>query len=172
MNLHPIKLIVLDVDGTLTDGGIYIDSHGAEAKKFSVRDGCGVALAQTAGVDFMILTGRESRCVAQRAEELKIKYVAQGVSRKAAYLKDFSARHGFAAEQIAYIGDDLNDLPAMRHAGVSACPADAAEEVRNRCHIILPCKGGDGAVRAFVEILLKQRNLWEKTVEKLFGEEQ
>jgi len=164
MNLEKIILIVLDVDGTMTDGSIYLDSNLVETKKFNIKDGLGICLAQSAGIDFMMLTGRSSACVEQRANELRIKYIAQGIQDKAAYLKEFMANHKFSSEQIAYIGDDLNDLPAMRYAGVSACPTDAADEVKAYCDFVLTPKGGEGAVRAFIELLFKKKNLWKKAI--------
>jgi 3-deoxy-D-manno-octulosonate 8-phosphate phosphatase (KDO 8-P phosphatase) len=164
MNLERITLIILDVDGTMTDGGVYIDSNLVETKKFNIKDGSGIGLAQSAGIEFMLLTGRSSACVEQRAKELRIKYVAQGIQDKAAYLKQFMAERGFSSEHIAYIGDDLNDLPAMRYAGVSACPADAADEVKAYCDFVLSCKGGEGAVREFIELVLEKKNLWEKII--------
>jgi 3-deoxy-D-manno-octulosonate 8-phosphate phosphatase (KDO 8-P phosphatase) len=168
MNLEKIQLIVLDVDGTMTDGGIYIDSNQIETKKFSIKDGAGILLAQSVGIEFMILTGRSSICVEKRAKELSIKYVVQGVHHKAAYLKEFIAVNKVSADSIAYIGDDLNDLPAMRFAGVSACPMDAAEEVLSYCDLILPKKGGDGVVRVFVEMVLKEKKLWGQAISNLF----
>jgi 3-deoxy-D-manno-octulosonate 8-phosphate phosphatase (KDO 8-P phosphatase) len=159
MNLSHIKLIVLDVDGTMTDGGIYIDDNGIESKKFNVKDGLGIKLAQDAGIEFLILTGRESGCVEKRAWELKIKHIAQNISNKRDYLEKFAVVNNFSPENIAYIGDDLNDLPVMSYAGVSACPVDAAEKVKQCCDYVLPKMGGDGVVRSFVEIILENRNL-------------
>jgi 3-deoxy-D-manno-octulosonate 8-phosphate phosphatase (KDO 8-P phosphatase) len=168
MNLKEIKLIVLDVDGTMTDGGIYIDNNQIETKRFNIKDGAGILLAQSVGIEFMILTGRSSKCVEKRAEELHIKNVIQGIHDKANYLKEFTGIHNLAPENIAYIGDDLNDLPAMRYVGVSACPADGASEVKAYCEFVLTQKGGDGVIREFVEILLKEKNLWEKAIDNLF----
>jgi len=168
VKLEKISLIVLDVDGTMTDGGVYIDSNYIELKKFSVKDGLGIHLAQLAGIEFMLLTGRSSACVEQRANELKIKYVAQGIQDKASYLKKFIVDHKFSSEQIACIGDDLNDLPAMRYAGVTACPVDAVFEVKTYCNFILTKKGGEGAVREFIELLLKKKKMWKKTINDFF----
>ena len=168
MNFNKIKLIVLDVDGTMTDGGVYIDNNQIETKKFNVKDGAGIVLAQSVGIEFMILTGRSSKCVEQRAKELNIKHVAQGIHHKADFLKEFVIAHDLLPQNIAYIGDDLNDLAAMHYAGISACPIDAADEVKNYCDIILHKKGGDGVVRAFVEELLKNLNLWETAINNVF----
>ncbi len=167
-NLESIRLIVLDVDGTMTDGGIYIDSNGIEHKKFNIKDGAGIILAESIGIEFMILTGRKSACVEQRAKELNIKYVCQGIHCKVDYLKDFARNKGLLADHIAYIGDDLNDLPAMRFVGVAACPLDAADEVKALCDYVLPVNGGEGVVRAFVNLLLKSTDKFEEAQSNLF----
>ena len=125
-----IRLLVLDVDGTLTDGGIYYDSTGNELKKFGVKDGAGLVLARTAGIRVMICTGRECEAVRRRAADLKITDIYQNVPHKADFLQNFFAENGYAREEIAYCGDDLNDLAAMALCGFVACPADAAPEVR------------------------------------------
>jgi 3-deoxy-D-manno-octulosonate 8-phosphate phosphatase (KDO 8-P phosphatase) len=155
--LGKITLIVLDVDGTMTDGGIYIDETGVESKKFNVKDGLGIKLAREAGIEFLMLTGRKSPCVEKRAAELGVKYLAQGIADKRAYLEEFAAVHKLSREHIAYIGDDLNDLPAMRCAGVAACPQDAAPQVREYCGIVLRQEGGKGAVREFIEKIIRRQ---------------
>ena len=154
--LKDVKLVVLDVDGTLTDGGVYIDSNGVESKKFNIKDGAGIVLAEHAGIEFMILTGRRSFCVEKRAEELKIKYVSQGVSNKLEYLKNFLLEHDFVSEQVAYMGDDVNDIECLTYVGFSCCPADAVEEVRSIVDYVSPCNGGKGAVRCLTDLILKQ----------------
>lgn len=148
-----IRLVVLDVDGTLTDGGVYIDSNGVETKKFNIKDGAGIVIAEKAGIDFMILTGRKSYCVERRAYELKIKYVFQGIADKLSYLKDFLHEHNISPEEVAYIGDDINDLECMQYVGFTACPADAVKEVRDKCDFVSNFKGGYGAVREFCDII-------------------
>jgi 3-deoxy-D-manno-octulosonate 8-phosphate phosphatase (KDO 8-P phosphatase) len=168
MNLKNIELIILDVDGTMTDGGVYIDNNQNETKKFNIKDSAGILLAQSVGVEFMILTGRSCKCVEYRANELNVKYVVQGIRNKLEYLKEFIITKNISPENIAYIGDDLNDLPAMHYVGVSACPMDAAKEVQDYCNYILPKKGGEGVVRIFIEILLKEKELWTKAINNLF----
>lgn len=168
MDFNLIKLVVLDVDGTMTDGGVYIDNNGVESKKFSIKDGAGIILAQSVGIDFMILTGRSSNCVQQRANELNIKYVVQGIQDKVSYLKDFLSSNCLSPCNLAYIGDDLNDLPSMHLAAISACPINAAGEILSYCDIVLQKKGGDGVVRDFIEILLKEKGLWETAKNNLF----
>jgi 3-deoxy-D-manno-octulosonate 8-phosphate phosphatase (KDO 8-P phosphatase) len=165
MKLKKIQLIVLDADGTLTDGNIYIDDNHIEIKKFNVKDGLGISLAQTAGINFFVLTGRTSKCLEYRMQELKIQYFQQGIKDKYKHLKYFAEKNGLMPENIAYMGDDLNDLPVMRYVGVSACPKDAVEDVKKMCDYVLSKNGGEGAVREFVEIVLKEQNLFEKAKE-------
>jgi 3-deoxy-D-manno-octulosonate 8-phosphate phosphatase (KDO 8-P phosphatase) len=154
-DLSKIKLIVVDVDGTLTDGGVYIDSNGIETKKFNIKDGAGILMAENVGIDFMILTGRRSECVEHRAKELKIKYIYQNILEKGAFLQNFIEINGLNKENIAYIGDDLNDMPAMECAGIKACPFDASDEIKAICDYTLSLKGGFGVVREFVNMLLE-----------------
>lgn len=163
------KLLVLDVDGTLTDGGLYLDSTGNETKKFSVKDGAGLVIARAAGIQVMILTGRESVPVKRRAEELHLEYCVQNCKNKSAYLSDFMAQNGFTSEQLAYVGDDWNDLAAMKLCGFVACPADAAPEVKAVANYVCPQKGGEGAVRGAVEKLLKDAGIFADAVNKAFG---
>lgn len=167
--MKDIKLIILDVDGTMTDGGVYIDNNRVETKKFSIKDGCGVVLAHTQGISFMILTGRESHCVEQRARELHIDYVFQNVTHKVSFIEKFMEEHHLEKDQIAYIGDDLNDYYAMGKVGTCACPCDAAPEIKGRCDYVLHTKGGEGVVREFVEMLLKDKGLWEKAMADAFA---
>ena len=112
-NLEKIRYLILDVDGTMTDGGVYLDSRGAEMKKFSIKDGAGILLARRAGIESVILTGRESQCVRKRAEELAIPLVFQGVKDKRAFLLEFLETNEILPQEAAYMGDDLNDLEAM-----------------------------------------------------------
>ncbi len=133
-----IRLLVLDVDGTMTDGGVYYDATGNELKKFAIKDGAGLVLARAAGIRVMICTGRECEAVRRRAADLKITDIYQNVSRKADFLRDFMAQNSYAREEAAYCGDDLNDLAAMALCGFVACPADAAPEVKARADYIAP----------------------------------
>lgn len=158
-DLCKIKLIVLDVDGTLTDGGVYIDSNGVETKKFNIKDGGGIALATRVGYEFMILTGRKSYCVEKRAQELKIKYLFQGVDNKIDVLDTFMKERSLLPENVAYMGDDFNDLDCMNHVGFVACPADAMKCVKDIADFIADHNGGYGAVRDFCEVLLHNINL-------------
>ena len=157
-DLSNIKLVILDVDGTLTDGGVYIDSNGVESKKFNIKDGAGIVLAEQVGVEFMILTGRKSYCVEHRANELKIKYVFQGIADKLSYLQQFLAQQGLSHNQVAYIGDDVNDLECMRTVGFTACPADAVEEEFQQCDYVSRYNGGQGAVREICDMIRKSKS--------------
>ena len=153
-----IKLVILDVDGTLTDGGIYYDSHGGEMKRFDVKDGLGIKVAIAAGLEIAVITGRESPMVQRRVKELGIQHLIQGVQKKAPAMLQLLKETGLTVEEIAYIGDDLNDLPAMELVGFRACPADAAEEIREICHYVADAKGGHGAVRECLEHILQKHN--------------
>ena len=161
-----IRLLVLDVDGTMTDGGVYYDATGNELKKFAIKDGAGLVLARTAGIRVMICTGRECEAVRRRAADLKITDIYQNVGKKAAFLRDFMAENGYARDDVAYCGDDLNDLAAMALCGFVACPADAAPEVRARADYICPQRGGEGAVRGAVEKILRGDGRWNDAVKK------
>lgn len=131
-----IRLLVLDVDGTMTDGGVYYDSAGNELKKFAIKDGAGIVLARAAGMQVMICTGRECEAVRRRAQDLHIDYLFQNVHDKAAFLSRFMAEHSLTKQDVAYCGDDLNDLTAMALCGFVACPADAAGPVLGRADFI------------------------------------
>lgn len=170
--MNSIKYIFLDVDGTLTDGGLYIDSNKQEMKKFCVQDGAGIILARAVGIECIILTGRSSKCVEQRAQELKIKYVYQGIKNKEKFVVDFINNEGLNKLEIGYIGDDLNDLYAMKNVGFVGCPKNAANEVKSISHYISSINGGSGAVRDCIEHILKQRNQWNLAIEKAFGSNQ
>lgn len=163
------KLLVLDVDGTLTDGGLYLDSTGNETKKFSVKDGAGLVIARKAGIQVMILTGRESEPVRRRAAELSLEYCVQNCKNKVAYLSNFMEEHQLTAQQVAYVGDDWNDLAAMKLCGFVACPADAAAEVKAIANYVCPQKGGEGAVRGAVEKLLNDASILQATINAAFG---
>ena len=166
-----IRLLVLDVDGTMTDGGVYYDATGNETKKFAIKDGAGLVLARTAGIRVMICTGRECEAVRRRAADLEITDVYQNVGKKAAFLRGFMAENHYAREEVAYCGDDLNDLAAMALCGFVACPADAAAEVKARADYICPQRGGEGAVRGAVEKILRGDGRWKDAVKKAFDVE-
>ena len=151
-----IRLLVLDVDGTMTDGGVYYDSTGNELKKFAIKDGAGIVLARAAGMQVMICTGRECEAVRHRAQDLHIDYLFQNVHDKAAFLSRFMAEHSLTKQDVAYCGDDLND---------------AAGPVLGRADFICRQKGGEGAVRGTVEEILLRDGRLPAAVKKAFGAE-
>jgi 3-deoxy-D-manno-octulosonate 8-phosphate phosphatase (KDO 8-P phosphatase) len=155
--LERIELLALDVDGVLTDGSLWYGPAGEVMKRFHVRDGHGLVMLREAGVPSAILTARTSGIVESRAAELRIAHVLQGRKDKGRGFDELLALAGVAAEHVAYVGDDVNDLPVLQRAGFSACPADAAEEVRTRVHHVCKARGGEGAVRELCDLLLRAR---------------
>lgn len=147
-----IKMLVMDVDGTLTDGRIYMGVQGEVMKAFDVRDGYAIAqiLPELSTIP-VIITGRKSRIVEERAKELKISELHQGVSNKLERLKEIAKRYAAKPEEIAYIGDDINDLDCISFCGLTACPQDAVDEVKRQVNYICDHDGGRGAVREFIE---------------------
>ena len=156
-----IKLVLLDVDGTLTDGGIYRGNNGEELKRFNVKDGYAIVNAQKLGIEFGIITGRKSELVEIRAKELKIKYLYQGISEKTVILEEIIKKDSLSKEEIAYMGDDLNDLLIMKQVGLSGTPKDAVDEVIQVADFVSKKNGGSGAVREFIEHILKKDGKWE-----------
>ena len=159
-----LKLVLTDVDGVMTDGKIILLPGGAEAKSFHVRDGLGLVLARRAGLKTGLVSGRSSEEVARRAAELGLDIVRQGVTDKVGCLAEVLGALGLEAREVAYIGDDINDLPLLREVGLSAAPADAPFEVRTQAFMALEAKGGRGCVREFVEAILRARGDWERVV--------
>ncbi|MBE6950628.1 MAG: HAD-IIIA family hydrolase [Ruminococcaceae bacterium] len=152
-----LKMLVMDVDGTLTDGHIYIGADGEMMKAFHVQDGYAIAhTLPDLGVTPVIITGRKSKIVEKRAAELKITHLHQGISDKLSKLKEVAAELGASAEEIAYIGDDVNDLDCIRWCGVTGCPADAVPEVLEAVSYVCKRDGGRGAVREFINRFLKE----------------
>ena len=156
-----IKLVLLDVDGTLTDGGIYRGNNGEELKRFNVKDGYAIVNTQKLGIEFGIITGRKSELVEIRSNELKIKYLYQGISEKTVILEEIMQKTGLKKEEIAYMGDDLNDILIMKQSGLTGTPKDAADEVIQIADFVSEKNGGSGAVREFVEYILKKDGKWE-----------
>jgi 3-deoxy-D-manno-octulosonate 8-phosphate phosphatase (KDO 8-P phosphatase) len=157
----PIRLILSDVDGVLTDGLITIDNTGVESKSFYVRDGHAIKLWRKAGFEFGLLTARNSQVVKLRAAELGIPYVRQGFADKLPAAKEMIQAAGFSMSEVCYIGDDLPDLSVMYEVGLSATVADGAAEVKQAAHWVMHSPGGRGAVRELIERLLKAKSRWE-----------
>ena len=155
-----IRLLVLDVDGVLTDGGLLYSAAGEDTKRFHVHDGLALVAARTAGLQVAVLSSRASAAVTRRMTELGVSEVHQGVADKAGALDAIRARLGLKAAEVAVMGDDLPDLPAMARAGLALAPANAVAEVKRAAHWVARRRGGDGAVREAVEMLLKARRAW------------
>lgn len=164
-----IRLIVIDVDGTMTDAGIYYDENGNELKKFCTKDAAGFFAAHSLGIKIMVLTGRECAATTRRMKEMKVEYLFQNVMKKSDFLKTFLIQHGIKKQEIVYIGDDLNDLPSMLLAGYIGCPADSCIEVKSIANYISSINGGDGAVRDIIEHILRETGQWEKAVADVYG---
>ena len=154
-----IKMLVMDVDGTLTDGHIYVGADGEVMKAFHVQDGYGIAhILPRFGIIPVIITGRTSNIVEKRASELKIAHLHQGVTDKLSKLKEVAAALAVAADEIAYIGDDVNDLDCIHYCGLTACPADAVPEVTGAVDYVCQRNGGRGAVREFIATIISKQD--------------
>jgi 3-deoxy-D-manno-octulosonate 8-phosphate phosphatase (KDO 8-P phosphatase) len=161
-----IQLILSDVDGVLTSGGIVFDNQGVELKQFHIRDGLGIRLWQRAGYKFGLITGRSSQIVKLRAAELGIEIVRQGFEQKWVATEEIIQSIGLSPEQVCFIGDDLPDLPVIRRVGLGVAVSDAAAEVRAAAHLVTVRPGGQGAVRELIETILKAQDRWGDVVEK------
>ena len=159
-----IRCLVLDVDGVLTTGEIVYTSSGEEIKAFHAKDGLGLALAHRMGLQTAIITGRISPMVERRAKELRISHVQMGSHNKSAGLQELLHTLDLEAHEVAYMGDDLNDLGIMSKVGLAMTPQDGVSEIKKVAHHICQAKGGEGAVREAVEYILKQEGLWEDAV--------
>ncbi len=162
--LERIRLVALDVDGVLTDGGIYLSDVG-EFKRFDIKDGHGIVVAQRAGILFALISGRASAATTTRARELGIEEVHQGARDKVSVLSRLASRHSLEAEAVLYMGDDIQDLGVMAWAGCSAAPADACPEALARATIVTKAPGGRGAVREVIELVLKAQGTWRAVVD-------
>ena len=163
-SLAGVRLLLLDCDGVLTDGGVTWTENGIEQKTFNIRDGLGIKLWQRAGGRVGIVTGRSSRVVQWRAAELGIDFVRQGVGDKLAVVAELLAACQLDWAAAAYVGDDLPDLPGVRRVGLGVAVADACAELRGAAGLVTSLPGGRGAVREVVECLLRARGCWEQLV--------
>jgi 3-deoxy-D-manno-octulosonate 8-phosphate phosphatase (KDO 8-P phosphatase) len=162
--LKNIKLLLLDVDGVMTDGGIIYDANGLETKRFNVKDGHGIKMLQRHGIEVGIITGRTSVVVDYRAKELGIDIVYQGALKKLVSYDDIKEKTGLSDSQIAYMGDDVIDVPVLRRVGFSAAPNDALPEVISLVDHVTSKGGGMGAVREICDLILKGRGFWDEVV--------
>ncbi len=156
-----VRLFVFDVDGVLTDGGLYYGDNGEVMKRFDVKDGHAIVIARLLGVPSAVLTARTSRIVEARGRELGMVSIFQGRKEKGPAFVELLASLNVPPEECAYMGDDLNDLAPMARVGLSACPADAVPEVRQEVHFVAQSRGGQGAVRELVELCLRASGRWE-----------
>ena len=155
MKKKPIRYLVLDADGVLTDGSIYLTDEGTEIKAFHARDGHGLKMLMREGIDVAIITGRYSKALEHRAKELGIEHLIQGAKDKKAALLDFSNKTGISPQEMAYMGDDVVDLPAMALCGLTLCPGDGADMVKERADFVTSLSGGRGAVREAIEYIFR-----------------
>ena len=153
-----IRFLVMDVDGTLTDGKIYISNNGEMFKAFNIKDGYTIFTLDKVGIIPIIITGRSSEIVAKRAEELRIKECHQGVNDKLAKLHEVLSKYDGSLDEVAYIGDDYNDLECMRSCGFTGCPADAEDDIKPEVDYVCKKKSGEGSVREFVKEIIKSNN--------------
>lgn len=167
--LAAVKLLILDVDGTLTEGSM-IFLEGDQVKAFNVHDGLGIRLARNFGLEVAIVTGNTSRSVTLRAETLGLTMVYQGVRHKSGVIDRIAADNGLERAEIAYMGDDINDLPAFERVGLRFAPSDAVSEIRARADFVTQRPGGRGAVREVIEAILKARGQWEEAVASYLAE--
>lgn len=167
MDINRLSYFVLDVDGTMTDTGVYYDDSGRELKKFSTRDYVGVMAAHYVGIKLLVVTGRESSLTERRMKEMKIDYIFQGIKNKKSFIQEFMNDKGVKTYNLGYLGDDLNDYAAMSLAGFKACPQDAALEIRQKADYVCNVNGGGGAIQDVFRYLLKQRGQWENFMEEI-----
>jgi len=165
-----IKMVIFDVDGVLTDGGIIIDAYGIETKKFNVKDGTGIKYLIRSGLQVAFITGRQSMVVSLRAKELGVTDVFQDAKNKMEPYEQLLAKYGLKDEDICYIGDDLPDIPVMRRAGFAAAVSNAPSEVKNAAAFVTSVAGGQGAARELAEKILKDQDKW-KTILSRYQQE-
>ncbi|MDY6848343.1 MAG: KdsC family phosphatase [Geoalkalibacter sp.] len=163
-----IRLLLLDVDGVMTDGRIIYDNNGLESKAFNVKDGHGLKLLQRAGVRVGIITGRQSQVVRRRADELGIEIVRQGAKNKIVPYREVLSQLGLDDSEVAYIGDDLVDLPILRRVGFAVAVGDAVGEIKPFVHYVTRADGGRGAVREVCDLILKNSNRWDDVTKRYF----
>lgn len=159
-----IKLVITDIDGVWTDGGMYYDNNGNEFKKFNTSDSVGVMMLKSLEIPLVIITGEDTAIVKKRAEKLKVDYLFMGVKNKLIVAATLCRDLGLKLEEIAYIGDDINDVPLLRAVGLSATPLDAAEYVRSEANWRLSRKGGDGVFREFIEKIVTEMGMFDKVM--------
>jgi 3-deoxy-D-manno-octulosonate 8-phosphate phosphatase (KDO 8-P phosphatase) len=161
LRLSRVRLLALDVDGTLTDGTVTFTDDGRELKSFHIHDGLGIVLASLTGLRIAWITGRSSLMVERRARELGVDLLRQSVHDKAAVLAEIAVRSGIAPNEVAFMGDDWNDIPALEAAAIAIAPANADDAVKRLAHIVTTRPGGHGAVRDAIELILRARGEYD-----------
>ena len=164
--IDKIRLLMLDVDGVLTDGRIIIDDSGQESKNFDVKDGHGLKLIMRYGIDVVLLTGRTSKVVIHRANDLGIREVYQGIKNKIEFFHKFISEKGVKLEEVAYVGDDVVDIPILKRVGFSIAVKDAVDEVKKKVDYITEKPGGRGAVREICDLILRGQGKWEEVARR------
>lgn len=164
--IKAVRWLVLDVDGVLTDGSVIMDDDGRESKHFNVKDGHALKMMIRFGFNIMFLTGRRSRVVEHRAKDLGVTEVHQKVLNKLEYFTEFMGQKGISFAEVAYVGDDIVDIPLMKRVAFSATVADAAEEVPPMVDYVSPYQGGKGAVRDICKIILRAQGKWKEVAER------
>ncbi|GAB4350484.1 MAG: HAD hydrolase family protein [Gammaproteobacteria bacterium] len=162
-----VKLVILDVDGVMSDGRIVIDDNGVEQRNFDIKDGFGVVALQMSGIECAIITSKKSGAVRHRAEELKISRFYEGIKKKTEPYEEILKDKGIDDSEVCYVGDDLVDLKMMKRVGFPVAVADAVEEVRDAAVYVTKARGGYGAVREVAELILKTQGMWEKILQKV-----
>jgi 3-deoxy-D-manno-octulosonate 8-phosphate phosphatase (KDO 8-P phosphatase) len=169
-----IKVLIFDVDGVLTDGQIFVipdaNGHGVEAKGFSAHDGLGITLGRLGGLRIGIITKRQSQTVAIRANDLKLEFIYQGQAHKMNAINEILSKTGYTIDQLAYVGDDIIDLPVMRQCGLAIATANARVQVKSSAHYVTPHPGGSGAGRDAVDFILTAQGTLEKVIEQYLDE--
>jgi 3-deoxy-D-manno-octulosonate 8-phosphate phosphatase (KDO 8-P phosphatase) len=169
-----IKVLIFDVDGVLTDGQIFVipnaEGHGIEAKGFAAHDGLGISLGRLGGLRIGIITKRQSQTVAIRANDLKLEFIYQGQSHKMNAIKDILQKTGHTIDQLAYVGDDIIDLPVMRQCGLAIATANARQQVKSAAHYVTPNAGGFGGARDAIDFILTAQGNLDKVIEQYLDE--
>jgi 3-deoxy-D-manno-octulosonate 8-phosphate phosphatase (KDO 8-P phosphatase) len=164
--LAAVRLLAMDVDGVLTDGGIFLAGPEGESKRFHVQDGLGIQLAKNGGLVIAWISGRKSAVVERRAKELGVDHLYQGITNKAGPMAELIGAYTLKPDNLAYIGDDWNDLPAFHIAGVKCAPANAMPEIKGVADLITERRGGEGAVREVCDVILKAQGRWNDAVQQ------
>ncbi|MDP8269058.1 MAG: HAD hydrolase family protein [Candidatus Tenebribacter davisii] len=167
MDFSKIKLLILDNDGVLSDGKIIYDNNKLESKNFNAKDGLGIKLLQFSDIKLAIITGRVSDIVEKRCDDLQIKLLFQGVRNKLKKTSELLEELNLQWDNVAYLGDDWNDFPVMEKCNLSAVPADAFDDIKSRVDLVTNRKGGEGAVRELIELILKKQGKYEESLQKL-----